>query len=560
MKLTFQKHDDFDKPRVSNWRGFFVLRLLPILIYTFTSSFVGAGNPFIPEQKRQRNEFLPVDTTSAIEETIYQVKRLRLLMILSYIDRPGLIEEIVELKNFAESAAAEKDYKLANIYLDEIFTCVDSSAAIWDRTGEPASFIENTPLASGTNSNFEKGVVVGIDFSHQEFDLTFGQGDSAYVEGVNNPFFGFAWEYQRNVGEKQQSDFSGLLKLSRDYYINELQGRLQFNSQSTFSTEFYTNEELVIYRRHLPMRYFQSLLGFSLDKTFFTVFNFQFQDEIQYRYYWQSTEEFPNYWRNHIYLCGNFFGLALSRVSLLYDWEKKQHPTAHDYDYDDQRWGIQFYHSWGWRSNTTLWIQHRQMDYSSLVPDSTYHNDFRQESLFLTMRQNLGGALVAKLNAEFDWRFYKLSNSFTPNFQYYRLEPMLVYEFNSQFSLGCGMLYEMKKYQYERENVNFGLEPEDYHIYGLVIDIDYFNLKGIILSFSHTFSLTRYPGSPTGNIPGLSLYTDRNENNTMLYFSWQALKSVEINLVAHYDNDRDVEIEHNDSRSSLFTLDVAYKF
>ncbi|OQX57109.1 hypothetical protein B5M50_06320, partial [candidate division KSB1 bacterium 4484_219] len=122
MKLTFQKHDDFDKPRVSNWRGFFVLRLLPILIYTFTSSFVGAGNPFIPEQKRQRNEFLPVDTTSAIEETIYQVKRLRLLMILSYIDRPGLIEEIVELKNFAESAAAEKDYKLANIYLDEIFT------------------------------------------------------------------------------------------------------------------------------------------------------------------------------------------------------------------------------------------------------------------------------------------------------------------------------------------------------------------------------------------------------------------------------------------------------
>ncbi|RKY77449.1 hypothetical protein DRQ00_06945, partial [candidate division KSB1 bacterium] len=278
------------------------------------------------------------------------------------------------------------------------------------------------------------------------------------------------------------------------------------------------------------------------------------------RYYWQSTEEFPNYWRNHIYLCGNFFGLALSRVSLLYDWEKKQHPTAHDYDYDDQRWGIQFYHSWGWHSNTTLWIQHRQMDYSSLVPDSTYHNDFRQESLFLTMRQNLGGALVAKLNAEFDWRFYKLSNSFTPNFQYYRLEPMLVYEFNSQFSLGCGMLYEMKKYQYERENVNFGLEPEDYHIYGLVIDIDYFNLKGIILSFSHTFSLTRYPGSPTGNIPGLSLYTDRNENNTMLYFSWQALKSVEINLVAHYDNDRDVEIEHNDSRSSLFTLDVAYKF
>ncbi|HDI51758.1 MAG TPA: hypothetical protein ENF45_03915 [Bacteroidetes bacterium] len=442
MKLTFQKHDDFDKPRVSNWRGFFVLRLLPILIYTFTSSFVGAGNPFIPEQKRQRNEFLPVDTTSAIEETIYQVKRLRLLMILSYIDRPGLIEEIVELKNFAESAAAEKDYKLANIYLDEIFTCVDSSAAIWDRTGEPASFIENTPLASGTNSNFEKGVVVGIDFSHQEFDLTFGQGDSAYVEGVNNPFF----------------------------------------------------------------------------------------------------------------------GLVLSRVSLLYDWEKKQHPTAHDYDYDDQRWGIQFYHSWSWHSNTTLWIQHRQMDYSSLVPDSTYHNDFRQESLFLTMRQNLGRALVAKLNAEFDWRFYKLSNSFTPNFQYYRLEPMLVYEFNSQFSLGCGMLYEMKRYQYERENVNFGLEPEDYHIYGLVIDIDYFNLKGIILSFSHTFSLTRYPGSPTGNIPGLSLYTDRNENNTMLYFSWQALKSVEINLVAHYDNDRDVEIEHNDSRSSLFTLDVAYKF
>ena len=69
-----------------------------------------------------------------------------------------------------------------------------------------------------------------------------------------------------------------------------------------------------------------------------------------------------------------------------------------------------------------------------------------------------------------------------------------------------------------------------------------------------------YPDAGDEPIPGFSLYTNRSQNSTLLYLSYQVIDPLEITLVMQYDLDKDREIKHNDSRSSIFSLDINWKF
>ncbi len=94
---------------------------------------------------------------------------------------------------------------------------------------------------------------------------------------------------------------------------------------------------------------------------------------------------------------------------------------------------------------------------------------------------------------------------------------------------------------------------------GVVLSFDFFDFNNLLVSFNHTFRLNSYPDAPDDLFPGLSLFTDRKQNSTMLFVSYQIISGLEINLILQHDLDKDQEISNNDSRSSIFTLDFAWK-
>ena len=120
-------------------------------------------------------------------------------------------------------------------------------------------------------------------------------------------------------------------------------------------------------------------------------------------------------------------------------------------------------------------------------------------------------------------------------------------------------MFELKKYN-ENENQRTGwFLNEDFVAEGIILSVDFFDYKNLLLSFNHTFRLNSYPNASDNIFPGLSLYTDRKQNSTMLFISYRILTGLELNLILQHDLDKDQEIQNNDSRSSIFTLDFTWR-
>ena len=91
------------------------------------------------------------------------------------------------LRLFADEAEKSGDYTLALIYLDEIISMIQENQL------EIESFESLSELSLPTQESetiFRKELLTGMDFSKQEYHLTFSSKDSAYTETINNPYGG----------------------------------------------------------------------------------------------------------------------------------------------------------------------------------------------------------------------------------------------------------------------------------------------------------------------------------------------------------------------------------
>ena len=158
-----------------------IIGLLPFVFLIFFFSF---SNIIIAQEQLSKIE----DTSDSLSLQItFDIKLLELEILWPNILNISEFSEIIELKIFAVDASKEKDFSLALIYLDEIFSIIDEKTNITPKE----TSVENLDFKPAQIVTvFEKEVLTGLDFSKQEYHLTYSEEDTAYIETINNPFGG----------------------------------------------------------------------------------------------------------------------------------------------------------------------------------------------------------------------------------------------------------------------------------------------------------------------------------------------------------------------------------
>ena len=485
----------------------------------------------------------------------FEIRWLKLEMVWPQLFKKENYEELIELKVFAEEAAKQGDYSLALVYLDELFRSIGSEPATAEAGGdEPA--VRTGPATT----EWEKTAIWGMDFSRQEYHLTYGLADSAVLESYNNPFAGMRIRWNRRKLNVFDAELQAMAKASRDFLYG--QGQASYERSRFLSGRFRIGQqfEAMKYRRYFSIQYQQSYTDLGYSATYGDRFGLELRTEWQYRHYSNENESFPTYWRTSYFFQGQVLDFLKGRLYADLQQEVRRHKTFRFYDFTDTRWDMTYYLSPSWKTNTSVWAQFRTMRYPHLENDSTYLADFDQSFVIANVRQRIQERISLRASVESVWRNYLGRTPYLKDYWHFRLQPGFLLELSQSWSLGLDYLLEIKKFEKSPIPAENWLVDQNFFSEGVVVTVDFMNFKNLLVSLMHTVRLNSYPDAPNVVIPGLSLYTDRFENSTMLYVSYQFFSSLSLNLILQHNLDRDREIRNNDAQSSIFSLDLGWKF
>ena len=465
--------------------------------------------------------------------------------------------DLIELRQFSKDAVEKGDYELALIYLDEIIELTDEQSSDSTIQYQLAALDESFEFSK---DNFTTEIVFGMDFSEQEYNLTFGLSDSTFIDSQNNPYSGFRLRWASYQANNFKVELDGLMKVSRDYTAWQAQSQFTKNFITGFEIHFGQVFDGLSYKRSFPIEYWQSSSNLILEKRFGDDLALSIGDEFQYRSYENESESFPTFQKNEFQTVLRASDFLNSRFTIDFTIDQRIQKTFQLYDYVDRRFSIQ--HSFNSSLNTSFlgWYQFRDMKYTQVNSDSSFLTDFRQHFITLNVSQSLIRSVSLKLSGEVILRDHPETYLYTPDFTYLRFEPGFLFDLSNQLNLGINYILESKEYKKNEVQQSNLLISQNKLSQGLLLSLDFFNYKNLLCSLSHTFMFNSYPDAGDEPIPGFSLYTNRSQNSTLLYLSYQVIDPLEITLVMQYDLDKDREIKHNDSRSSIFSLDINWKF
>ncbi len=487
----------------------------------------------------------------------YEIQNLNVEMRWAEFALYEIFTELIELKQFSKDAADKEDYDLALIYLDEIIERAEEQSSHSIIHNQLASLDESF---ESSIDRFTTEIIFGMDFSEQQYNLTFGLSDSTFIDSQNNPYSGFRLGWGSYQVNNHEVELDGLMKVSRDYTSWQTRSQFTKNFNTGFEISFGQLFDGLSYKRSFPIEYWQSISNFYFEKKFGNDLSLSIGDEFQYRRYDNESESFPTFQKNEFQTSLRTSDFFNSRLTIDFTIDQRIQKTFQLYDYVDQRFSIQ--HSFNSSLNTSFlgWYQFRDMKYTQVNSDSSFLTDFRQHFITLNVSQSLIRSVSLKLSGEIILRDHPDTYLYTPDFTYLRFEPGFLFDFSNQLNLGINYILESKEYNRNEVQQSNLLISQNTLSQGLLLSLDFFNFKNLLCSLSHTFLFNSYPDAGDEPIPGFSLYTNRSQNSTLLYISYQVINPLEITLIMQYDLDKDREIEHNDSRSSIFSLDINWRF
>ena len=219
--------------------------------------------------------------------------------------------------------------------------------------------------------------------------------------------------------------------------------------------------------------------------------------------------------------------------------------------------GLNYYGMFVLKHNVHFDIKYRYRNYSSVFNDTTFNNDYGEIYSNFSSTVRFSNRISWKLESIIEYRKYGLMNSVTTDYMDFEVKPAIVFNVKELWTIELGYVHSFRNYKEIESQIIY---EEDYYSDGLSIAIEIFQIDKFMFSITDIYSMKRYPHSATKDISNFTLYTDRNTNSLLCYFSWTITKNWELGLIANYDADRDPRQENSDTRSTMLSLDLTFMF
>ncbi|MBN1351168.1 hypothetical protein JXJ21_17245 [candidate division KSB1 bacterium] len=515
---------------------------------------------------RQSAWLNPPDTIAIDDESselLYEIEFMRLAKRLAAGNfEPGKnpdIDLVLQFKKDAEEAAARGNYVLAQITLEEANGLLTGIQIPEEALDQSAPVFEGTETERTVHvPECRREILFGTDAWRHEFEMTTTDSDTTLLEGEQNPFYGILLGFDFMTQGNTQFRGKTSLKNSRDYLVAdaELSARTTFNRSSTF--EFDNKLEWTEYHAD-NLKYFHDAFALRTKSRIGAQTDFNVRTELSFRNYAQEDEFYASYFQGKLFgsIDRNIF--SSHRIGLGYEFLSRMHATADEKNYRDHRLDATWSMSAGYKMRLFVNNQMRLRDYVRAESDSTYQNDYFDEYLLANLTLSLTDDFSLQLENNLNYREYRHQNPIMPTYFQNDVKPSLLYRFNQEVTFNFGYFYGFAAYAEQTAETASFVSNEDYNTNGPALGIEIFHLTKFMMSCSYSYEMRRYPNSQTRDITSFSLFSDRNIHSLLLFLLWELTDDISVSLIANYDNDKDKQQEHSDSRSTMLSIEFNYQ-
>ncbi|MCB0263788.1 MAG: hypothetical protein KDH98_11580 [Calditrichaeota bacterium] len=498
-------------------------------------------------------------TNDAIEHTIYLTNLLQIENLQMTADDPDSL--IAKMVSDAESLAAEQNWDAANTVLETIIDMFAIPELSQVSEKQNVTSLENdagnySPIAAKLQPRFE--IESGIDYSQQEFEVSFLENDSVLTDELRSPYVSFNWFQPFEFG-------AGNLSLSQRFRLDDT-----FLSVQAFAS-FERRNGSKLFRLETDHSFYHPQNGFGsdfLDQRLQILFGkpmdlrrrWYVSGRARYKWFSQNTAtDIPE--NNIISASGTFFfePVITAGQSFRLSWSPAFYRESDGYKYSQNQFSGGYRYLAHYNRYLDATLQLTQYRFKNQTGETDYENRYWEFQPEIETEFGTGEKWGVESRLDALFRRNKIADSVMPDFDNFSLRVLPKYYLSNFQSFGAGFFWEKQVHSVDdAAEADFAKEG-DYHSKGVTLSLEVLNNQGLMLSLAYELSWRDYPNVDAETFLD-SYYSDRRIHSLML-IGWVPLtSSLQLQTFANYDNDQDRSELRNDSRNTLLNLGFLYSF
>ncbi len=439
-------------------------------------------------------------------------------------------------------------HEIAVVFLEQFLAQINENS----KTAQPV----NVTLPA-SKKTYDLVFKTGIDYNYHEFEIGYLQNDSILVDEIQKPFVGLT--YSKYLLDKTNRYISIETDIRYD--------KANFTSSADLSVSI--NKNNLYLKANTGLVYDKNTLYTNLSYLephgrqalwWSAAKNWQVQVNNYFRFknYENATVTTPDFIRDQfdINLINNDFYNHYLKIAYEADLNESR-DTQHN-DYFEQRALLygEFNPASFIRNNVQTYYAYKTFAY--VLSDSVFSNKSRILDLNLENIFRLSSGISWNLHYNIKYKKYNLKTEQEPDYHYHSIHSALNKRIGDNISLEGGYVFEYKKHDVFSEASAAYIEEQNFLGNGVSVGFDYYNRNAFFVTINSSYLWRRYPDAQ--NESALTIYSNRNIFNLFVMIQLPLIDKFSLNVFGAYDNDQDVDTDENNTRSSLFSAELQYRF
>lgn len=451
----------------------------------------------------------------------------------------------IALIDSAKQYAQQKDYFFASVFLEEFLQQQILSA--------PSEKQEN----NGHSNPFSFTISSGIDFNRQEFELDYIESDSVLAEQIKKPFAALELSARLSGTEENGIHLGAAVRGDKESTASRIQ-LFALGQNNAFE---YRVDAAYLYdfNRAYPDFTFSELnsrqkASWKISSAWF----FRADNETRYKKYKAPSRTTPNFIKNTLRASSDYFTARGNTFSLIYTADFNESIDYSNNDYFEQDMGIGGFTRISKNAGLQYGLTGKTKYFVYAMNDSVLSNRARSLSAQFQTDVVLNTSMNWRVEYDGQYKHYGKQTEQDPDYQLHMLSNTLKFALSRNFNLSTGAQIEYKKHFTFPGAETAYIEEQNYTGAGILLGMEYYRYEGMLISLEGAYMQRRSPHALSESWSGV--------NNNRSVFSFNLILQIpfadqfSFNAYASYDNDRDLDSDAGNTKSSFFSAEIQYTF
>lgn len=497
-------------------------------------------------------------TTGEIEQNLYEIQytRIQTLLIQHFTEEQDSL--IISLIHDAQDLARDSSWTEAREILTTVEMLLENpdqdpplSVHLNSQSVTLPSEISTTP----GNSSFQ--LETGVDYSLQEYELSFLESDSLLIDELQNPYIGIHFSHMLNLGTLPIR-FNHMLKVDNQYLNYSLFSFLEkARTNSLHRVDVAAN--LFVSQTHLDATFMDGNFSYLWGNPYSFDNRWYFQIRNRIKWYPQPQDVSTNIFSGSATM---FYEHYFTRPhSLAITFSPSYYKEWHGSLYNFFRNALDLEYQYRVKYNRFIKISSRfeLNNFRNELTDSLYKNKYFQVQPKVEFEVELKSHFGVAGNLEVERKLYKTADAISPDETYLNISLVPKIYLGELNSFGIGGFWEKLTNQARTSSEDQAFARQgNYTAKGIQIVAEYIQFSGSMIELEYRISWRDYPYAEDSFLN--SFYSDRFVHSITLVGWIPITRNWQIQLFGNYDNDQDRHFENNDTRNTLLSAGIVYKF